>query len=128
MDRFEVNLHVIPLYLDTTKTYLNLATGALGLTIAFRDRVTGAQPGTKVDRFMIASWIAFLLSIGCSSLYLYFAVKFLYLLSGTATYRGPFSVLSHNPGWLYGAMLLWFYVGAFFLVIAALRGLPKRIK
>ena len=58
--RYLVNLDIIPLYIDSAKTFMTLSTGALGLTIAFREKIVGAQPGTRVGILMLLSWLFFL--------------------------------------------------------------------
>ncbi len=123
MSRFEADLKIMPFYIDTAKMYMGLASGALGLTMAFRERIVGAAPGESVGGCMVASWFALLLAIGGSAFYQYLAVKYLDISSG-ATDKGPFPVLADNPGYVYGFMLVSFYAGAVLLVLAAWFNLP----
>jgi hypothetical protein len=122
--RYVVNKDIMPLYLDTAKTYMNLSAGALALTIVFREKVVGSQPGTRVSAVMLMSWMSFLLAIGSSALYQYFAVKF---LDSVSCAPGPiqyFESFVKNPGRIYGVMLVFFFVGSSFLVLAGWRQLP----
>ena len=77
MMRWIVNKEIIPLYIDTAKSFLNVSSAALGLTIVFREKVVGVQLNSKVGLLMISSWLFYLLTIGASVLYQYLAVKFL---------------------------------------------------
>jgi hypothetical protein len=123
--RYIVNLDIIPLYIDSAKTFMSLATGALGLTITFREKIVGMKAGTNVSTPMIISWLFFLLTIASSSFYQYLGVKFLDSVScfpGTIQY---FETLVKNPGKVYGVMLISFVLGALFLVVSACLQLPK---
>ena len=123
--RYVVNKDIMPLYIDTAKSYMNLGSGALALTITFREKIIGSSPGDKVGRFMILSWIFFLLAIGSSALYQYFAVKFLDSVSCFPGTIQMFEYLVSNPGKIYFAMLFTFYLGAVFLVITAWRHMTQ---
>ena len=123
--RYIVNLDIIPLYIESAKTFMSLAAGALGLTITFREKIVGLKAGGAVSRTMIISWLFFLLTIASSSFYQYFGVKFLDSVScfpGTIQY---FEILVRNPGKIYGVMLISFILGSLFLVISAGSQLPK---
>lgn len=124
--RYVVNKDIMPLYIDTAKTYMNLSAGALALTITFREKVIGSNPGDDVGRFMIASWVFFLLAIGSSSAYQYFAVKFLDSISCSPGSIQIFEHLVRNPGNVYFVMLLMFCLGAIFLVISAWRNIFQK--
>jgi hypothetical protein len=122
--RYLVNLDIIPLYIDSAKTFMSLATGALGLTIIFREKIVGMKAGANVSTPMIISWVFFLLAIVSSSFYQYLGIKFLDSVScvpGTIQY---FETLVRNPGKVYGFMLMSFIAGAFFLVVSAWLQLP----
>ena len=85
------------LFIDSSKTYVQLSTGALVFSITFvRDVLKNAEYG-----FLRWSWASFVISIGCGSAYQYLAVK--YIQNGSA------------PGWVvemaFGAMLVSFYAG-----------------
>jgi len=122
--RYVVNKDIIPLYLDTAKTYMNLSSGALALTIVFREKVIGSQPGTPVNAVMLMSWLSFLLAIGSSAFYQYLAVKFLDSVSCAPGAIQYFESLVKSPGRVYGVMLVFFFVGSSLLVLAGWRQLP----
>jgi hypothetical protein len=121
-----VNKVIMPLYLDTAKTFMNLSSAALLLTIVFREKIVGSQPGTRVDRLMILSWLCFLLTIGASAFYQYLAVKFLDSLSCAPGSNQHFEYLVKDPGNVYGVMLVLFFVAATLLVATAWKHLPKK--
>lgn len=123
--RYVVNLDIIPLYIDSAKTFMSLAAGALGLTITFREKVVGLKAGANVGTTMIISWVFFLLTIASSSFYQYLGVKFLDSVSCFPATIQYFETLVRNPGKMYGFMLISFILGSLFLVLAAWLQLPK---
>jgi len=66
---------VMPLYIDTAKTYAQLGIGALVLSIAFKERVLGELGRKSVSILLVVSWFLFLLTVGASAFYQYLAVK-----------------------------------------------------
>ncbi len=121
--RFIVNKEIMPLYLDSAKTFITLSSGALGLSIAFRENIIGSQPGSRVSALMLSSWLFFLLAIGSSAFYQYLGVKFLDSVSCFPGAIQYFEQLVRNPGRIYGAMLLFFFIASVLLVLAAWRQL-----
>ena len=124
--RYTVNTLVIPLYIDSAKTYMQLSAGALALSIAFKEKVLGQISGLKVGILMLSSWLMFLLAIGASALYQYVAVK---LLDSLSPYPGAvwgLKTLVDSPGKAYGVMLFAFYLGAILLVLSATKQLFDR--
>jgi hypothetical protein len=65
---FTENKEIIFLYIDTAKTFLNLSSGVLALTIVLREKIIGSKPGSPVGKWMVASWIFYLFAIGLSAL------------------------------------------------------------
>jgi hypothetical protein len=123
ISRFGVNVQLIPLYLDTAQTYMGLSSGALALTIAFREKVIGASPGTRVSSLLVTSWFVYLVTIGASALYQYFAVKFLDSISPHPGRIRYFEDLVRSPGLIYGVMVVCFFVASALLILAAWRDL-----
>ena len=121
MSYYTLYKEIMPLYLDGAKTSINLSSGALGLTVVFREKIIGSQPGSRVSSLTPTSWFLFLLTIGASALYQYMAVKFLVFMSGLPGPPQPFLV--RNPGWVFGAMLLFFSLASASLAAAAWRQL-----
>lgn len=121
---FTENKEIVSLYIDTAKTFLNLSTGALALTIVLRDKIIGSEAGSPVGKLMLASWFFYLLEIGLSALYQYFGVKYLDSFSRFPGAKGKIAFLEKNPGWLYGAMMACFFLGSLALVISAAKAIP----
>jgi hypothetical protein len=125
--RWLVNKEVMPLYMDTAKTFETLSSGALGLSIVFYEKIVGATPGTRVNRIMVASWFLYLLAIAASAFYQYLAVRFLDWVSCAAAAETKLlQLLIKAPGLVYGAMLVFFLFASVLLVLAAWRQLPAR--
>lgn len=121
---FSENKEIVSLYIDTTKSFLNLSTGALSLTIAFRENIIGSASGDHVSKLMVASWLFYLVAIGFGALYQYCGVKFLDSFSRSPGAKGIFGLFEKNPGWLYGLMLVCFFLGSLLLVVAAGLAIP----
>lgn len=58
-----VNKTIVPLYIDTAKSFAGLASGALGVSIIFYEKIVGAKPGNAVSRMMVTSWFLYLLTL-----------------------------------------------------------------
>ena len=126
--RWIVNKDVMPLYIETAKSFAALSSGALGLTIVFYEKIVGAKPGEPVNGLMVASWLLYLLTITASALYQYLAVRFLDSVSCyPAAPSKIYQPLVGSPGFMYGAMLAFFLSASVLLVSAAWRQLPKRV-
>jgi len=125
MDRFEANVITIPLYLDTAKTFIQLATGCLLLTVALREKVLGDRRGFRPGLFLIMSWFFLLSSILSGGLYQYRSVRFLESISPAPGRQTWFDRLFENPGILYGMMLGTFVLGASFFTLSALRQIRR---
>lgn len=74
---------IMPLYIDTAKTFGQLSVGALVLSVAFREKILGEKGRKSVTLMLVGSWFFFLVSIGTSALYQYVAVKFIVYLLAT---------------------------------------------
>jgi hypothetical protein len=123
--RYLVDKDIITMYVDTAKTYMNLSSAALALTIAFREKIVGARPGSRVSALLVASWLSFLVTIAFSAVYQYLAVKF---LDSVSCAPGPIQFaeyLVRHPGKVYGLMLVAFFVSACILVLASWKELPR---
>ncbi len=106
---FEQNKTVMGLFIDSTKTYVQLSTAALGGLIAF---IEGLQAKGGNSRWLGGSMIAFLLAIGAGALYQYLAVKNIDAMSDEKGKAFMPDCLIKNPGYIYGLMLATFYTGA----------------
>ncbi len=125
--RWIVDKDIMPLYIDTAKSFAALSSAALGVTIVFYEKIVGVKPGEPVNRLMVASWFVYLLTIGSSALYQYLAVRFLDSISCSPSSAPSFyQPLIDAPGRVYGAMLSSFLLASTLLVVAAWRQLPRR--
>jgi hypothetical protein len=125
LTRFAANKVTIPMYIDTTKTFIQLATSLLGLSVVFREKIVGGAAAARVSRTLVASWAFLLLSVAAGALYQYRAVKFLESLSAAPGGTTLFDRLFSPPAVLYAAMLIFFFVGATFVALAAWQGLTE---
>lgn len=122
----EINKLLMPLFIDSPKTYLNLSMASLVLTVAFREKVLGIN-SMRISKLLVTSWILFLLAIGFSSLYQYVATNLV-----EARYNCEYYLLfgKFKAAHVYGAMMFSFYLGALTFSISAIRQylINKRVK
>jgi hypothetical protein len=84
---------VMPLYIDTAKTYAQLGIGALVLSIGFKERVLGELGRKSVSILLVVSWFLFLLTVGASAFYQCLAVK---LIEANLVGREKFLIPCHG--------------------------------
>ena len=128
MTRYEVNLDIIPLYLESARTYLQLSIAMLGLTVAFREKIFGEGTLPRVNVSTVLCWGTLLLSIRFNALYQYAAVHF---LDAQSVHPGKTflpSWLVSSPGRAYGAMVVLFYLGSLLFVVPAFTELRTRLR
>jgi hypothetical protein len=121
--RFERECKVMQMFIDNAKTYLQLSTGALILSITFMREVVGVPQNTALHpgRALIAAWICFLVAVITGALYQYHAVKYVELHSGLPrSHRSWSDRFNRHPYLLYGAMLISFFSGAALFTAAAI--------
>ena len=110
---FNQTKEIIVLYIDSSKTFIQLSSGAIVLSVAFVEKVSGPRALKQRNFALIASWALFLVSIGFGVLYQYCAIK---LLDSRSDYPGAKGLLPEmlleNPGWLYAGMIFSFYSAA----------------
>lgn len=113
---------IMKLFIENAKTYIQLSTGALVLSITFIEKVLGEIAPIERDFLLIASWAAFLFAVGSGAFYQYLAVKYLDSISDDPGAKGIFPKrLIQDPGKIYGMMILAFYAGAILFTIAAVK-------
>jgi hypothetical protein len=124
----------VGLFVDNAKTYIQLATGALLLSVTFSQGVSG-NTGLPVKELSIwISWISWLFAIIAGATYQYCAAKYLEALeekNGSLFYgrAKSFVILRHwirKPYQLYCAMMVFFYGGIIWFVLAAAYLLTKQ--
>lgn len=111
---------IMKAYSETAKSFTQLSAAALLLPIAFFRQLLAFEPGkpVRVDPLLMATWLSFLLAIGFGLLYQYLAVKYL----SAHFWKGDWlesGWLVRNPGYVYGCMLVTFFLGAFLFVVEA---------
>jgi hypothetical protein len=119
-EQFEVNKTIIPLFIDSAKTYLTLSMAALGLSLIFRERILGENNTKHVGIMLLLCWLSYLLAIAASTLYQYLAIKFLDHFSTFPGQPGFFDTLVTSPGRVYAAMMIFFFLGSVLLVSSSI--------
>jgi len=113
---------VMPLYIDSARAFAQLSAGALALTIAFKEKVLGEIGRMRINVLLITSWLCFLVAIGASAYYQWVAVRLieqsLHDLAGDETLHFPLTVAWMWPGYAYGVMVIFFFVGSLLLILA----------
>jgi hypothetical protein len=125
-DEFDREYKLAGLFIENAKTYLQLSTGALVLSVTFLHEILGVPQGQKVptDWLLMLSWIFFLAAILAGASFQYFASKFIEWKSGVARHHRSWpEQLVRHPWLMYGVMLITFYLGAITFTAAAIRRL-----
>lgn len=123
----------IRLFVDNTKTYIQLATGALVLSVTFSEGMTGKTTLPSTELSLWVSWISWLVAILAGVTYQYCAAKYLEILeemNHSLFYdrAKAFVILRHwvrKPYQLYGALMVFFYGGILWFVGIAAYELSK---
>src|SRR5262245_1679915 len=119
-ERLREEREVCSSYIASAKTYAQLSTAALVLSVAFARDLLGDQNGVLLaDRRMLAAWVLWLLAVFCSGAYEYIVIKYLEAIADEQNLlyykRNWFTLvpkkLADNPFWLFGAMLVFFNGG-----------------
>jgi hypothetical protein len=114
---------IMKLFIDNAKTYIQLSTGALVLSITFFKEVIipDQKPAMLKDSLLILSWLMYLIAIGFGSYYQYLAVKHLEDLSGNPGTKIPLPFFLTDPVTIYFIMMVAFYLGAILFTATAIR-------
>jgi len=80
--------------------------------VIFLRQILGLRENAPIsfDPLLVATWAAFLLAILASQLYQYLAVKFLTAHFWRDDWKTANRIVK-NPGWIYGLMLISFFMG-----------------
>ena len=123
-------MEIMPMYIDSSKTYLQLAIGAVAFSTTFHEKVLGKTGSIRLSSLLICSWLAFLFTIAFSAWYQYSAVKIiesnLSVEAGMETGGGMILFSFLEPGYAYGGMVISFFVGAILLVASSAQQLLSR--
>lgn len=119
----ETYRNLIPMYVDSAKTYSELSIGALALTIAFKEKVLGESGRMRKNTVLVTSWLCFLIAIAASAYYQWVAVRllehFMKKVIGQGVLSFPLTISWLWPGYAYGVMVCAFFVAAILLVLAS---------
>jgi len=128
-ERFQQEKDICSLYVDCAKTYVQISTGALLLSITFYDEIIGIEKALlKNNPFLIATWFLWLFTIVSGVTYQYCVIKYLEdianhykLLEFQRTWKWYFlKIFREEPYRLYGAMIVAFYAALLIFFILAL--------
>jgi hypothetical protein len=127
MDNLQYAKEVMPLYIESAKTFAQTSSAALALTIIFKEKILGVSGCVRTSAYLVGTWAAFLLSVGTSVLYQWMAVRWIIALRNDPNTS---NLPAYPIGWLsphliYGAMVTTFYAGALLFVISAARELRE---
>jgi hypothetical protein len=127
--RIEEETKIIELYIDNAKTYIQLASGGLLLSITFMEKmVIGSDNLLHPDGFMIISWVFWLFTVLSGVLYQYAAIKHLEIMKDDHDFlfydRSWHTIIPryiyYNPYKIYGVMMYCFYLGIILFTVSAL--------
>jgi hypothetical protein len=117
---------VMELFIANAKTYIQLSSAALLLTVAYAHEVLGVPAGQRIPANwgLVATWLSFLMATLAGATYQYLAVRFLEAKAKVPIHHRldwPLA-LKRNPWIVYALMMLAFYLGAAFFTVTAIRG------
>ena len=118
----------VGLFMDNAKTYIQLSTGALLLSVTFSESISSRDKSILGEAYLLSPWLFWLLTIIAGATYQYCATKYLEKLeslNGSLFYKRvqPIFFLRHwckNPYRLYGAMISMFYLGTILFAFSAI--------
>ena len=112
------------MFSDNAKTYIQLSSAALGLTVTFAHEILNVPRSLSlVNGWMVAMWACFLLTVIAGAFYQYLAAKYLEACLDW-DHSGAWGWL--QPGQVYGVMLGAFYAGAVLFKVYAVIHLSSR--
>ncbi|PWU09917.1 MAG: hypothetical protein C5B51_05335 [Terriglobia bacterium] len=126
-DLFDRECAVMDRFIANAKSYIQISSGGLLLSITFLHEIVGVPKDERVmpGPVLIGAWICFLLAILAGATYEYFAVKFLEWKAGVPrSHRNIDEWLIQHPWLMYGVMLGGFYLGTFLFTVAAIQRFP----
>ena len=109
---------VMKMYTADSTLYIKLSSAGLALTVTFAREILGQSAPLVPDIWLKWVWGAFLFAIGAGAFYNYLAGKYMENLSPRGAGFTGWNWL--QPGYVYGAMLLAFYLGAAIFTIHAI--------
>lgn len=116
-----VNSDFMELYVSSTETYISLAIAALGLSVAFKEKVLGIAGVFKITPMLLTAWTLLSFSIISGAYYLYAAPKHMEMRYQCSHFM-PYNL---SPGEVYGACTVFLVLGIFSLFIFMVRQAQK---
>jgi hypothetical protein len=135
-EEFKSKLEMTKAFCDTAKSYVQMSSAGLALPFLFVEIVLGkTQSETGLGYLplpLLASWVLFLLSIGCGLIYQWLAMRRLWdqyhmghrtvenmAEPGYRVTKGIVKTNGINLSWVWLGMMFGFFFGAFFFAIFA---------
>jgi hypothetical protein len=121
---FDRQQKVMSMFSDNAKTYIQLSSAALALTLTFAHDILNIPKSQPiVDGWMITMWVCFLLTIIAGAFYQYLAAKY---MEASIDWSHSEAWGWLEPGTIYGVMLAAFYGGAILFTVYAIIRLGAR--
>ena len=116
---------IVSMFSENAKTYTQVSIAALLLPITFIRQVLGVPPTKSIVESLswplYPSWALLLVAIAAGLLYQYIAVKLVEArFENSEELYGMLKCFIKKPHIIYAAMMLAFYLGAFFFVVGIL--------
>jgi hypothetical protein len=129
VESWEKEKEVCSLYIDCAKSYVQLSTGALLLSLTFYKDILGIEKFSLQEGWpLLIMWVIWLIAILFGTLYQYCVVKYLEVIASDNDmlyYKRRWKWFIPNkwrqkPYILYGRMIAFFYAALFVFLIFAL--------
>ena len=115
---FDREVKVMSMFCDNAKTYIQLSSAALVLTLTFVRQILHVPDDKNIANiWMMLMWGCFLLAVLAGAFYQYLAVKY---LQGLANSEAGNEWEWLQPGVIYAVMLAAFYGGAVVFTVYAI--------
>ena len=115
---FDREQKVMSMFCDNAKTYIQLSSAALALTLTFARQILHVPDNKNIANvWMILMWSCFLLAVVSGAFYQYLAVKYLERHVNWEFYEAWEWL---QAGTVYGVMLAAFYGGALIFTVYAI--------
>jgi hypothetical protein len=127
-DLFDRECKISDRFTDNAKSYIQISSGALLLSVTFLHDIVGVPKDQPVNPgpVLVAAWICFLVAILAGTTSQYFGAKFLEWKSGVPRrHRSIPRWIIQHPWPMYGLMLIGFYSGAILFTVAAIQRFPR---
>jgi hypothetical protein len=119
---FDRQHKIMQMFSDNAKTYVQLSSAALAVTLTFTREVLHLSADMAASKPLIVMWCCFVLAILAGAFYQFLAVKY---LERTLTWEYDKTWEWLNPGSIYAVMLLSFYSGTILFTVYAVSHLTK---